>query len=140
MLTNASEHASITKLEEELRKNGAFAPVIALIQASEERFAIDPSARGIEIVPLNVVKEAPNRCRMKLFRPREAEDRLCAFFFKRSNISFGRDRFSYGAVEFVPGRLREEEVHVWIDWLVSGLHPDRRPDQLRRAFLYTVPE
>ena len=140
MLTNASDPASKAKLAEELRKNPPLARVVALIEEAQEPFAIDPEAGGIEIIPLNEVKQLPNRCRLKLFRPREAKERLCAFFFKRSNFEWSRDRFSYGAVEFEPGQFSEADVRIWIGWLLSGLDPEQRPERLRRAFGYTVPE
>ena len=140
MLTNAAEPSTRTKLDQELAKNPAFSLVIDLGSRSAEPFAIDSSAGGLEIVPLNEVKQAPNRCRMKLFKPREEKERLCAFFFKRSNLAFSRDRFSYGAVEFLPEQLSEADARIWIAWLASGLDPDRRPERLKRAFLYTIPE
>ena len=140
MLTNAAEPAVRGKLDQELGLNPAFSLVVELIRSSPEPFAIEPTAAGIEIVPLNQVKQAPNRSRLKLFRPREEKERLCAFFFKRSNLEFSRDRFSYGAVEALPEQIRETEVRSWIEWLVSGLDPDHRPDRIRRAFLYTIPE
>ncbi len=140
MLTNAAEPGCRSKLEAELASNPAFSRVIAALESSGAPFAVDTAAGGIEIVPLDEVKQAPNRCRMKLFKPRESSERLCAFFYKRSNLSFSRDRFSYGGVEFVPDRLFDSDIRSWIDWLVSGLDPDLKPEHLRRAFLYTVPE
>jgi hypothetical protein len=140
MLTNLDHADARARLEEEVARNPAFSFVIEVLVPREERFAIDPTASGLEIVPLNEVKGAPNRCRMKLFRPREERDRLCAFFYKRSNLAFSRDRYSYGAVEFAPGQLDADEVRVWVAWLVSGLDPERRPLRLKRAFHYTVPE
>ena len=140
MLTNASDPASRAKLEEELQKNPSFTRFVDFLHSASDPFAINPNAGGLEIVPLNEVKQAPNRCRMKLFKPREAKERLCAFFFKRSNFEWSRDRFSYGAVEFRPEQLTEEDIRAWIGWLVSGLDPERRPEHLRRAFLYTIPE
>lgn len=140
MLTNVGEPSSRAKLDEELARNPEISRVLELIEASADPFALDPSAGGLEIVPLNQVKDAPNRCRMKLFQPRDEKERLCAFFFKRSNLAFSRDRFSYGAVEFRPGHLTDGEIRRWIDWLLSGLDPDLRPERLTRAFLYTLPE
>lgn len=137
---NVAEPEGRAKVEQELAKNPAFSLVLDLLRESPEPFAIDPSAGGIEIVPLNEAKGAANRCRMKLFKPREEKDRLCAFFFKRSNLAFSRDRFSYGAVEFLPEQLTAIAARAWIAWLLSGLDPDRRPERLKRAFLYTVPE
>lgn len=140
MLTNVEEPASRAKLEQELAKNPVFSHVLDLLRESPESFSIDPSAGGLEIVPLNEVKGTANRCRMKLFKPREEKDRLCAFFFKRSNLTFSRDRFSYGAVELLPEQLTTVEARTWISWLLSGLDPEHRPERLKRAFLYTVPE
>ena len=140
MLTNVEEPKSRAKLEQELAKNPAFSIVLDLVRESPEAFSIDPSAGGLEIVPVNEVKGTANRCRMKLFKPREEKDRLCAFFFKRSNLTFSRDRFSYGAVELLPEQLTTVEARTWIAWLLSGLDPERRPERLKRAFLYTVPE
>jgi hypothetical protein len=140
VLTNVDGPESGAKLEAELAKNPAFSLVLDLLRESPESFSIDPSAGGLEIVPLNDVKGTANRCRMKLFKPREEKDRLCAFFFKRSNLAFSRDRFSYGAVEFLPDQITKVEARAWIAWLVSGLDPERRPTRLKRAFLYTIPE
>jgi hypothetical protein len=140
MLANLDQPDARKRLDDELERNPAFAFVIETIAAREERFAIDPAAAGLDIVPLNEVKGAPNRCRMKLFRPRQERERLCAFFYKRSNLSFSRDRYAYGAVEFAPGHLDADEVRGWLAWLVSGLDPERRPLLLKRAFPYTVPE
>ena len=140
MLTNLDQPDAKARLDEEVAKNPPFAAVVEAIAAREERFAIDPSTAGLEIVPLNEVKGAPNRCRLKLFRPREERERLCAFFYKRSNLSISRDRYAYGAVEFTPGKLEADEVRGWLAWLVSGLDPEKRPAKLRRAFPYTVPE
>jgi hypothetical protein len=77
---------------------------------------------------------------MKLFKPREERERLCAFFYKRSNLAWSRDRFSYGAVEFRPGEIGSEDVLTWLAWLASGFDPEQRPPGLRRAFRYTIPE
>ncbi|HEX7078242.1 MAG TPA: radical SAM protein [Candidatus Eisenbacteria bacterium] len=94
----------------------------------------------LEVIPRNLVRDAENRCRLKLFRPREDKDRLCAFFYKRSNLAWSRDRFSYGAVEFLPEDVSPGDLSTWLAWLRDGFDPDRRPQHLRRAFLYTIPE
>jgi len=132
MLSEAPDVACLVKLDQELSRNPGFVPVLREIRDAAEAYAIDPLPEGIEI--------ASGRCRMKLFRPREEKERLCAFFFKKSNIAGSRDRFSYGAVEFLPERLAAEEVRTWLQWLSSGLDPARRPANLKRAFLYTIPE
>jgi hypothetical protein len=140
MLTNRDEPDVRARLDQELARDPSLATVIDVAAEHPARFAIDASVGGLEIMPLDQAKGAANRCRVKLFRPREEKDRMCAFFYKRSNLSFSRDRYSYGAVEFIPGRLARDDVHGWLTWLQSGFDPERRPLRLRRAFPYTVPE
>lgn len=140
MLTNRDDSSAKSRLDEELSRNPSLAAVIDVVQSRPESYAIDAGVAGLEIVPLNQVKGAQNRCRLKLFKPREERDRLCAFFYKRSNLAWSRDRFSYGAVEWRPGTIAAEDVLGWLAWLSSGFDPDRRPQGLRRAFRYTVPE
>jgi hypothetical protein len=140
VLNGVAERSCEAKLEQEISANPVFASVVDAIRDAAEPFALDPHAGGLEFAPLHLATSLPSRCRMKLFRPREEKDRLCAFFFKKSNIAGSRDRFSYGAVEFLPDRLRPEEIRIWIAWLSSGLNPALRPGNLKRAFLYTIPE
>lgn len=140
MLTNRDDPSAGAKLADELSRNPGFGAVMELVQSEPLAYAIDADVAGLEIVPQNRVKNAPNRCRLKLFRPRETQDRLCAFFYKRSNLAFSRDRFSYGAVEFRPGEVHSDEIRGWLAWLSSGFDPERRPASLRRAFRYTIPE
>jgi hypothetical protein len=140
VLINRDDPSAGTRLSDELSRNPGFSAVMDIVQSESLSYAIDAGVAGLEIVPQNRVKNAPNRCRLKLFRPRETQERLCAFFYKRSNLAWSRDRFSYGAVEFRPGELKPEEVRGWLDWLSSGFDPGRRPAGLRRAFRYTIPE
>lgn len=134
MLNGLTDVACRRKLAQELERNPGFIAVLSEIRDASETYSLDPRLEGLEIAPRE------GRCRMKLFRPREEKDRLCAFFFKKSNIAGSRDRFSYGAVEFLPERVTPEEIQSWLTWLSSGLDPERRPAHLKRAFLYTIPE
>jgi hypothetical protein len=140
MLTNQEDHRVADKLRVELERNPPLERVVAAFRAAEARFEIVADSEGLELVPVDPVRGAPNRCRVKLFKPRAERERLCAFFYKRSNLAWSRDRFSYGGVEFLPGELGETEARSWLEWLVSGFDPERRPARLRRAFLYDVPE
>lgn len=150
MLTNRLEPDAQEKIRAELSRNPGLAPVLTAFELASERFRIEVGATGLE---LSADEAAPEwsgiatgghvprrRCRMKLFRPREGKDRLCAFFYKRSNLAWSRDRFSYGGVEFLPEDLVERDARAWIGWLVSGLDPALRPERLRRSFLYDIPD
>ncbi len=103
-------------------------------------FEIEEREGILEITPRAGTDEAVNRCRLKLFRPRENKDRMCAFFYKRSNLGWSRDRFSYGAIEFLPEALTRDDAASWLGWLRGGFDPGQRPTRLRRAFLYSIPE
>jgi hypothetical protein len=128
------------KIRAELERNPGLAPVVEAFRETPASFEIAAASADLELVPLDPVGGAPNRCRMKLFRPREGRERLCAFFYKKSNLAWSRDRFSYGGVEFKPGEVTDAAARSWIDWLVSGFDPERRPERLKRAFSYDVPE
>jgi hypothetical protein len=140
VLINESDRASGEKLQRELAANPPLAPLVAFFRAAAERFEIATDSGGLELKPADPFRGAPNRCRVKLFRPREDRERLCAFFYKKSNLAWSRDRFSYGGVEFRPGQVGETDARRWIAWLVSGFDPELRPERLRRAFLYDIPE
>ena len=131
---------SLVKVRRELSRNPALTPVLEAFQRAEERFEIAAGKEGLELVPLDPFRGVPNRCRMKLFRPRETSDRLCAFFYKRSNLAWSRDRMSYGGVEFHPEDSISQEAGTWVAWLASGLDPEKRPARHRRAFLYDIPD
>ncbi|MGH7680505.1 MAG: hypothetical protein ACRENN_00790 [Candidatus Eiseniibacteriota bacterium] len=148
MLINRREPEVETKLRAELSANPGLVAVLAAFELAPERFRIEVGAAGLEFAAEEpawngnaLPATSPRRrCRMKLFRPREGRDRLCAFFYKRSNLSWSGDRFSYGGVEFLPEDFVDRDARGWIDWLVSGLDPARRPERLRRSFLYDIPD
>jgi len=110
-----------------------FAMLRAAAGAAPGPFELDERPAVLEVVPRNLVRDAENRCRLKLFRPREDKDRLCAFFYKRSNLAWSRDRFSYGAVEFLPDDVTASDLETWLAWLRDGFDPDRRPPRLLGA-------
>lgn len=117
----------------------AYDKVRFIAEAAPGGFTVEERGSTLEIKPSDP-PAVPGRCRLKIFRPRENRDRLCAFFYKRSNLAWSRDRFSYGAVEFLPDRLSATDVGTWLEWLRGGFDPDRRPAHLKRAFLYTIPD
>jgi hypothetical protein len=112
--------------------------VIEAFELGLKAFQVEVGPGGLEIAPLE--QGHPGRCRLKLFRPRQGKARLCAFFYKRSNLAWSRDRFSYGGVEFRPEQATEDDVRSWRAWLLSGFDPELRPPGWRRAFLFDVPE
>ncbi len=139
MLTNGHLEAAREKLRRELERSPGLAPLIEPFETGAEPFELLIASTGLELATLGP-DGTPGRCRMKLFRPREGKERLCAFFYERSNLDWSRDRFSYGAVEFRVDQVTEADARSWLAWLVSGFDPAARPKRLRRAFLYDIPE
>jgi hypothetical protein len=145
VLTNHREREVQNRIRAELHANPGLAPVLAAFEAAPERFEIEMDSAGLELRAADRQtavdeRETGHRCRMKLFRPRDGKERLCAFFYKRSNLAWSRDRFSYGGVEFSPETFTDRDAVLWIGWLVSGFHPARRPERLRKSFLYDIPD
>jgi hypothetical protein len=140
MLKNRDQIEALERIRAVLKDAPELLPVVEWLDAAPEWVTLDVERKGLELAPARGPAASPRRSRLKLFRAREGKDRFCAFFYKRSNLPWNRDRFSYGGVEFIPERVSESEVRGWLQWLVSGLAPDRRPEKLRRAFLYDVPD
>jgi len=140
MLIDRDRPEAQAKLRAELERETELAPLITWLEAAPDAVALEVGRAGIEIAPAVSSEVASARCRMKIFRARAGKERFCAFFYKRSNLPWSQDRFSYGGVEFLPERLTESDVREWLSWLTSGFDPGRRPSRLRRAFLYDVPD
>ncbi len=140
MLINRNRIRTAAKVRHEVERHPVLTLVVDVFDSAREWFEIAPELDGLELAPVDPLRGGPNRCRLKFFQPREGKERLCAFFYKRSNLAWSRDRFSYGGVEFRPGQLTEADVRGWLAWLNSGFHPELRPARLRRALMYDVPD
>jgi hypothetical protein len=140
VLINRDHAFASPKIAWELERSPALARVLEVFESAIEQFEIEEGSAGLDVIPVDPSALAPSRCRLKLFTPREGKERLCAFFYKRSNLAWSLDRFSYGGVEFRQDQLTEVAVRSWLAWLRSGFDPERKPERLRRAFLYDIPE
>ena len=140
MLINRDDAFASQKIARELERSPALARVLEVFESATQRFEIEEGSAGLDVIPVDPPPLAPSRCRLKLFTPREGKDRLCALFYKRSNLAWSRDRFSYGGVEFRQDQLTDVAVRSWLAWLCSGFDPEGKPERLRRAFLYDIPE
>ena len=136
MLTNVED--SREKVRQEVSENPAFAAILRAFDEAPARFEVVADASGLELAPVEP-EGARGRCRMKLFRPPRSGERLCAFFYKRSNLAWSRERFSYGGVEFRPEHAGDL-CASWLAWLEAGFPPSAKPERLRRAFLYDIPD
>ena len=113
--------------------------MVAAAQASLSPFEIETSGAGLEVVARAPLPNGiPNRARMKVFSPKPGH--TLVFFYKKSLVPYSRDRYSYGGIDLRTESVEPQEIASWLDFLTSGFHPDKRPEELRRAFPYEIPE
>lgn len=124
-----------------LPEHPASQALLSALDAHPDAFAVLP-----EIDPFAVLAETPiegrtNRAVLRLFVIPDGplQGRHAVFYFKRSQIPFSRDRFSYG-VSLCGETPDADNWQGRLDFVASGFHPDRRPSGLRRAFTFTVPD
>lgn len=113
--------------------------VIAALEAAPELFELETGGAGLEVAArAPLANGLPNRARMKIFSPKAGH--TLVFFFKKSQVPYSRDRYSYGGQDLRGSALEAQDLAEWIAFLTSGFHPDKRPQNLRRAFPYEIPE
>jgi len=107
------------------------------LHARPETFVVDPSRAGFDARAVGDVGGLPNRARLKAFSPQERVHVL--FLYKDSQTPFSDDRFAYGALVAKNAPPSDADLSAAVDYVVSGLHPEKRPPTLKRTFPYTVP-
>lgn len=139
MITNQSQPAVATKISAEATADSIAAAVAAAAEASTNPFEIEANGAGLEIMARAPLPNGiPNRARMKVFSPKPGH--TLVFFFKKSLVPYSRDRYSYGGLDLRAASVEPQEIAAWLDFLTSGFHPDQRPEKLRRAFPYEIPD
>ena len=139
MLLNRDDLRVAEKLQTELAASVVAAALCDALDCSPEPFELDPDASGFDVRACAVLPSGvANRARLKVFSPRP--DHTLVFFYKKSQVPFSRDRYSYGGMEVRKRAIDANEVTSWIRFIGSGFHPDSRPASLRRAFPYEIPD
>jgi hypothetical protein len=139
MIQNHNQPAVSAKLRAEVEAHTLAGAVAAAAEAVAHPFEIETSGAGLEVVARAPLPNGlPNRARMKIFSPKPGH--TLVFFFKRSLVPYSRDRYSYGGLDLRAPSVEAREIAAWLDFLTSGFHPDKRPENLRRAFPYEIPE
>ena len=106
------------------------------IGADPRPFVVEARTDGFQLC-----RAAPgSRPRIRFFA--EGPDRIVAFCYKPSRLSFSKDRFAYGAVYFYAhdAEARQAKLRQLLDWLDADFAPGCRPSALKRALTFTVPE
>ena len=139
MIQNKAQPAVAEKLSAEAVANPLAGAVAAAVEASADPFEIETIGAGLQVVARAPLPNGvPNRARMKIFSPKPGH--TLVFFFKKSLVPYSRDRYSYGGLDLRASSVEPQEITAWLDFLTSGFHPDKRPENLRRAFPYEIPE
>jgi len=137
VIVNGSDPGVLEK-RRGLASTALFGAVLEAAESAPYPLRLCPDASGLELGGTEPVAGRPNRSLMKLFPigPR----RFAAFFYKRSQVPFSRDRFAYGAVIVEESRLDAGDVERWFRWLHEGFPPETPPPRIKRAFAFTVPD
>lgn len=115
----------------------AIARFVEALSMSDLRFEHDPDRAGIDLRCMRHPTGGTPRARVKLFTPRQGT--TVAFVYKDSQVPHSTDRFAYGAM-IVKNRLpADEDTVALMEYLASGLHPESRPNDFKRAFPFDVP-
>ena len=117
----------------------------ALVRALQQHaapFSMNQKTAGIEFRPANELQSRPNRAVGLLFQIAEGSfaGRRALFFFKESQVPFSRNRFAYGTVVLPNGTPDAALIDACLDYAASGFHAEQRPEALRRAVTFMVPD
>ena len=129
----------LARCRAEIPPSGAFLDRLA---AHPDGFAFRLDAPGYELAALHPVEGRPNRSIVKIFAVPDGpmKGQTAVFFFKRSQIPFSLDRFSYGVCLLPAVSPPAEDLDGWLAFASSGFRPDAVPHRLRRAFTFTIPD
>jgi hypothetical protein len=139
MILNQAQSAVAERLTAQAEANPIAGAVAAALESAADTFEIETTGAGLEVVARAPLPSGiPNRARMKIFSPKSSH--TLVFFFKKSLVPFSRDRYSYGGLDLRGSTVEPQEIRAWLAFLASGFHPDQRPEKLRRAFPYEIPD
>jgi hypothetical protein len=139
MILSKPEAPVQEKLQAELEGNPVARAVCAALDNAAEPFEVTAEGTGVEVRACAFLPSGlPNRARMKIFSPKPGH--TLVFFYKKSLVPYSRDRYSYGGIDLRTPEVDASEVSQWVTFINSGLHPDRRPANLRRAFPFEIPD
>ncbi|NNF07605.1 MAG: hypothetical protein HKN21_12655 [Candidatus Eisenbacteria bacterium] len=140
MITNEDQpevQERIAGFDEPLEK-----ALLSAVRAHKNPFAVVRKGIDLEFLAKEPVQDRANRAMIKLFTVTDGplRGRAAMFFYKKSQIPFSRDRFSYGAVVLPKDNLENDVFEPLLQFASKGFTPELRPKDLRRALTFTVPD
>ena len=124
----------------ELAQGPLLAAIYEDFDADAGAFELTPKQGGFELRRAAAKDRAAGRPRLRFFA--EGKDRVIAFFYKPSRLTFSSDRFSYGALYLYSGS-RESALEALSEarrWLAADFKPGARPAGLKRSLQVTIPD
>lgn len=112
---------------------------IASLDTCETPLLVEWRAKGFELrVPAIGAKPAG---RPRIFVFQESAEKVFAFFYKPSRLSFSKDRFSYGLLGLHRGSSQDilETMNEGLEYLQQDFRPALRPKKLPRTVNITIP-
>jgi hypothetical protein len=142
MITNAGDAGVGQRLE---RARGAFPAAAAVLDAlagHPDPFSFRTEMDGMEFAAERPVDARPNRAVLKVFSVGDGpmSGRTAVFFYKRSQVPWSRDRYSYGVAILSPDGADPREIAGWLDYASTGFDPDAKPVHIRQAVTFNVPD
>jgi hypothetical protein len=110
---------------------------VDVLRLSPETFERDAARAGVDVLVRNEARGFRNRARMKAFLP--SPHVFALFLYKDAQTPGSDDRFAYGAYVAKGGAPDPAILKACVAYAVSGLHPEKRPAALKRAFPFDVP-
>ncbi len=138
MLVNADDPAVQQKIEAECSTHGCLEHVMGVLHESPYALRIIAEDSALTVAANNEIDGKPNRGVFKIFFPKETK--LVAIFYKKSLVSWSRDRYSYGGMEANVAKIDEAKIDEWLTFLNAGFDPGQRPAQFQRTFPYDLPD
>lgn len=110
---------------------------LAWLDLRPERFERDGARAGVDVRCATDEGGRRNRARLKAFVPQPRT--FVLFLYKDSQTPGSDDRFAYGAYVAKNVAPDPAALEACVAYAASGLHPERRPRELKRAFPFDVP-
>ena len=115
----------------------ALATLPQLLGEHAAAFAVDACDEFLDIACHEPVRGRPNRSHLRITCLHG--DELAVVFYRAGLAPHGTG-FGYGGLSMRGPRLREQQVHAWLEVLAAAFDESRAPRGLQMVFQYPVPD
>jgi hypothetical protein len=142
MLLNHDEPWARERLDRTREAMPEMAILFAALADDPNPYSLQDKGEGLVFASEKPVDGRPNRARVKVFTVTDGpmKNRRAVFFYKESQVPFSHDRHSYGVCLPPTSGPVPADVRAWLRFATTGFDPAERPESLRLAFAFTVPD